>query len=389
MNLSYRYRIYPNTVQREALDNIFSFCRFLYNNALEERISYYKRFGKSLTYNSQTKELPSVKEVFCEAKSIHSQVLQSVLKQVDFGFQNFFRNLKKKSNKAGFPRFKNKDRFRSICFSQCNLISGGVKRLPNNKLKLFNIPGEIKVIWHRPFQGRCKQVRIVKSNEKYYIILVCVDIVTEHRTPTGKEIAIDLGIESFITTDKGIKFHHPKPYKTAKEKLAYLQRRRAAKQRGSNNDKKLKLRIAKQYEKITNIRKDFQHKVAKQLVDDNYKIYIEKLNIKSMLESKGFEVRKENITEASWGNFVALLEYKAEKAGALVIKVDPRNTSKTCSQCLKVKEKLALSERTYHCEACGFEMDRDQNAALNIRRVGTTLTTTNSVVIEAFGFSQK
>ena len=131
-------------------------------------------------------------------------------------------------------------------------------------------------------------------------------------------------------------------------------------------------------------KKRFQHKASKQMWNSYDKIYIEDLNIKSMMESKGFEVKKENIADASWGNFISLLEYKAEKAGVLIVKVNPANTSKTCSCCGNIKEKLALSERIYHCEACGFAMDRDQNAAINIKRAGTALP-----VREASGFSRR
>ena len=371
--LSYKYRIYPNDIQRKALDSTFGFCRFLYNCALEERISYYKKYGKSLSYNIQAKELLEIKECFSEAANVYAQTLQQTLKQLDAAFVNFFRRIKNSKDKPGFPRFKNQDRFRSILFPQCNLISGGIKRLENNKIKISKIPGEIKTIWHRPFQGRCKQVRIVKQNEKYYIILVCEDVPKEHRTPTGKTIGIDLGIENFITMDDGTQFHHPKPYKTAKEKLKYLQQRRAAKQHGSNNDKKIKIQIAKQHEKVANIRKDYQHKITKQLIKEYDTIYIEKLNIKGMLEAKSFEVKNSNITDASWGNFVAILKYKAENANSLIIEVNPRNTSLTCSHCGKIKEMLTLKDRIFKCEACSFEMDRDQNAAVNIRRAGTAL----------------
>ncbi len=373
---SYKYRIYPSTTQHEALGNIFEFCRFLYNNALEERISYYKRSGKSLTYNQQCKELPEIKTIFTEAKSIYAQTLQSTLRQLDSSYQNFFRGVNRKSNKVGFPRFKSKDRFRSICFPQCDFISGqrGVTLLSDNKIKVHNIPGEIKMIQHRPFQGRCKTVKIVKyPSGKYYIILSCADVPSERRAPTGKEVGIDLGLVSFVTTDQGATLLHPKPYKTAKEKLAYLQRKRAASQPTSQNNKKLKIRIAKQHEKIVNIRNDFQHKAAKRLVDTYDKIYIEKLNISKMLESKGFAVNKSNISDVSWGSFVAIIKYKAENAGVLVTEVNPANTSRTCSQCGNIKKELTLKDRTYHCEACGFTMDRDQNAAINIRRAGTAL----------------
>lgn len=173
--------------------------------------------------------------------------------------------------------------------------------------------------------------------------------------------------------DDGIKFHHPKPYKTAKEKLAYQQRKLAIKQKGSNNRNKQKKLIVKTYQKITNIREDFQHKLSKKLVRDCDKIIIEDLNISNMLEAKGFKVNKSNIQDASWGKFVEKLTYKAERADKLIVKVNPKNTSKMCSQCGNIKKSLALIDREYKCEVCGFTIDRDINAAKNIRMLGTSI----------------
>jgi putative transposase len=366
MNRCYKYRIYPTKIQREALDSIFYFCRFLYNCALEERISFYKRYGKSLSYASQCKQLSDIKNLFPESKNVFSQTLQQVLKQVDTAYSNFFRRVKRKAKAVGFPRFKNKDRFRSILFPQSDLNSFGIKKLENDRLKIFGI-GDVKPIWHRPFQGRCKNVRIMKQAEKYYIILCCENVPKETLVPTGKSVGIDLGLTSFITTDQNVKIKHPKPYKTAKEKLAYINRRLALKTRGSNNRKKTILQLQKQYERVSNIRNDFHHKVAKQLVKENDTIFIEKLNIQGMLEAKGFEVNKSNITDASWGNFVSILVYKAESAGRSVIERDPKNTTKTCCKCGNIKEKLTLQDREYNCSNCGNVMDRDHNAAINIR----------------------
>jgi len=377
MKRAYKYRIYPNFSQREALAKIFGFCRFLYNSALEERISFYKKFKKSLNYYDQEKSLKEIKNIFgCETENIHSQTLQQVLKQLDTSFKNFFRRIKNKKIAPGFPRFKNTDRFRGILFPQCDLNSGGAKRLPNSKLKIKGVPGEIKAVWHRPFQGRCKQVRIVKNNDKYFIILFCDDVPNiETRELTGKTVAIDLGISNFITTDDGLKIHHPKPYKTAKEKLKYLQRR-AAKQRGSNNSHRMRIRIANQFEKIVNIRNEFQHKTVNFLIKNYDVITIEKLNIKKMLENINFAVSKINISEVSWGNFINILKYKAENAGVLIKEVNPANTSQTCSQCGKLRKiKLDLKDRIFKCEFCNFEMDRDQNAALNIKKLGTSFVT--------------
>ena len=383
MQKAFKYRLYPNKEQRKALFSIFKFCRFLYNSALQERISYYKTYGKSISYNTQAAYLPEIKEELKkELKDkdkdkkydIYSQTFQQTLKQVDSAYTNFFRRVKSKSSKAGFPRFKNSDRFRSICFPQIkpDASAGGIK-LKNNNLKVFGVKGDIEVVYHRPIEGIAKQARIVKQNDQFYLVITCDNIPIKPVAKTGKIIAIDLGLISFATLDDGTLFHHPKPYKTAKEKLAYQQRKLALKQKGSNNRNKQKKLIGKTYQKITNIREDFQHNLSKKLIRDYDKIIVEDLNIKNMLEAKGFEVNKSNIQDASWGKFIEKLTYKAESADKLIVKVNPRNTSKMCSKCGKINKKLALADRTYKCEACGFTTDRDINAAKNIRTLGTSV----------------
>ena len=373
--------MYPNSQQIEILEKNLNFCSFLYNNALEESISYYKHFGKTRSYSQQCAQLPEIKELYAEeTKGLYSQTIQQVLKKRETAFKNFFRRVKTKSGKAGFPRYQSRDRSNSLIFPQAQMTKGhwgGVKLLENKKLQIFGIPGGVKVKWHRPFQGRCKQVSIKRQAGKFYLILSCDAVPLAPLASTGKSIAIDLGLTNFITTDDGkasLSFHHPKPYKTSKEKLAYAQRKLSAKQKGSNNRIKAKKQVAKVSEHIANIRKDFQHKLALKLIRENDEIILEDLNVKSMLEgaqrAPGFEVSKLNIADASWGSFVQILSDKAEKAGRKITKVNPKDTSKTCSRCLKVKESLKLSDRTFDCEACGFEMDRDQNAALNIRRLG-------------------
>jgi putative transposase len=374
VKLSYKYRLYPNRAQTEVIQQNLRFCCFLYNCALQERNDHYKRFGKGVSYAGQCQALPEIKREFAEqTQSIYSQSLQQVLKRLDVSYQNFFRRVKSKADKVGFPRYKSSDRFSSMVFPQSDLKGGGVKLLENNKLAIFGLPGEVKVKWHRPFQGRCKQVMIIKRANKFYLVLSCENVPSEHLAKTGKTIGIDLGLTSFITADDGTKFHHPKPYKTAKEKLAWLNRKLADKQRGSQNRRRAKQSLARAYEQVSNIRKDFLHKVAKQLVVENDVVVVEKLNITSMLEAKGFEINKGNIQDASWGNFVTLLSYKAERAGKIIMEVDPRNTSKRCSGCGKVKQELTLQDREYQCQSCGLTLDRDQNAAINIRRLGMSL----------------
>jgi len=379
MRRSYKYRIYLNKNQREALVNSLYFCKNLYNAALEERISFYKRYTKSKSYVDQANQLPELKRLFeKETENIHSQSLQFVLKTLDSSFKSFFRRIKS-GETPGFPRFKSIDRFKSICFPQCDLKTGGAKLLPNGRLNIRGIPGDIKINMHRPFEGRCKTIQIKKEGDLFFIILSCEGVLEKLLPKTGKTIGIDLGITSFITTDDGTKFHHPKPWKTSKEKLAYQQKKLAAKQRGSSNRAKAKSLLQRTYNKIANQRSDWQHKVANQLVKDNDVIVVENLNVKGMLEAKGFEVSKGNIADASWSNFVALLTYKAESAGRILIKVNPKNTSKTCSCCGNINKFLTLRDRVYNCDACGIAIDRDINAAINIRRLGTSLAISGEV----------
>jgi putative transposase len=374
-------------MQREALLDIFSFCKDLYNATLEQRIQFYKKYKeynksvkkserKYLSYNQQQNEIAGIEKSIPEAKNVHSQTRQDIVRRIDLAYKAFFRRIKLveqgklKPGKAGFPRFKSIKSFRSISFTQCDLIRGGVKLLPNNKLKIKGVPDSVKVIWHREYTGNCKQVQIVKHNDQYFVQLICENIPKVNRQSTGESVGIDLGINSFIMQDDGTEFHHPKPYKTSKEKLAYMQKKLANKQKGSNNRNRLSKRIAKQHQKIANVRADFQHKTANKLIKKYDKIIIEDLNIKNMLEAKGFEVKKDNILDVAWGEFISKLEYKAERAGNLIIKVDPRNTSRTCSCCGHIQH-MTLADRIFKCESCGFTINRDQNSAKIIKVLGS------------------
>ena len=372
MRLSFKYRLYPNNIQSKALNNIFYAARSLYNGALQERIAFYRKTGKSLSYNKQAAELPEITDNLTDYNKIHSQILQQTLKQLDSAYKNFFRRVKNSSDKPGFPRFKGADRFRSICFPQVKFDlsgSGGVKRLPNDKLKIFGIPGEIKIIWHRPLQGRAKTFQIIKQANCWYAVISCDAIEKKPLPKTGKTSAFDIGLTAFLTMDDGTKFHHPKPWRTAKEKLAEKQRILAAKQRGSLNRRRAKTALQAANQKVVNIRQDFQHKLANKLIAENDVIILEKLEVQKLLQ-KGHKNLHIGISDAAWSNFVAILTYKAESAGRIVIFVDPRNTSKMCSACGMIKKDLTLMDRTYRCGHCKFEMDRDQNAAINIRRLG-------------------
>ncbi len=382
MKLSYKYRLYPNKVQREALNQIFYNCRSLYNSALQERMSFFSRYGKDLSYAKQCLELKELKETCPEFANIYSQTIQQTIKQVDTAFKNFFRRVKQKSSKAGFPRFKGRDRFRSILFPQpkSDLSGGGVKRLPNNNLEVYGISGEIKVKWHRPWKGRCKQARIMRDGDQYYLILACDEVPLEPLAKNGKSVGIDLGLNTFIVGDDGLQIHHPMPLKRGKDKLLKVQRELSRKKRNSKNRLRAKQRLARAHRKVRNIRLDFLHKVALKLVQEYDLIILEDLNIKSMLEAKGFDADNNNIVDVSWYKAGQICYYKAEKAGKQIIFVPPYNTSKTCNRCGQAHLGLTLKDREFNCQACGLSIDRDLNAAINIKRLGSSLVAKATVL---------
>ena len=373
---TYKYRLYPTNIQIKRLEETFNACRFLYNCALEERKSYYNFFGKGTSYYFQTAQLLEIKELFPEYKDIYAQVLQATLKRVDSAFQGFFRRLKT-GEKAEFPRFKNKDRFHSILYPQSGFSIGKSKGLKNQKkckLKLSKI-GDIPMLLHRNIKGNIKTCQIIRSTTgKWYVCLTCDAVPNEPIAKTNKDIGIDLGVKNLLAFSNGEKIDNPKHFKKSQDKLACAQRKlskldwKTSEQRAKR--KASKLAVARQYEKVKNQRTDHYHKLSKSLCERFDRIYLEKLNIKDM---KSWRILNREIQNCAWNQLVQMLLYKAESADKEVVLVDPRNTTKECSSCGNIVVK-GLSERMHRCDACGLEMDRDHNAAINIYNRGRDLS---------------
>ena len=366
---TYKYRLYPTDSQIKRLEETFDSCRFLYNCALQERISHYKKYNKSISYLTQQNHLPLVKDFMPEFTHIHSQVLQSTLKRLDSAYKGFFRRVKL-GEKAGFPRFKNKDRFHSILYPQSGFAlskSKGKIGQKRCKLKLSKI-GNIAMRFHRNIKGRLKTCQIIRtSSEKYYVCLTCDNVPKEHIAKTGKSIGIDLGIRNLIAMSNGNKIDNPKYFKKHQDKLAFAQQRLSKLNFKNPRRKAAKLHAARLYEKTTNQRTDFYHKLSNKIVKEFDKIVLEKLDIKNMQKDNWRSLNRE-IQNCAWNQLVQMFLYKAESADKEIVLVDPRNTSKMCSDCGKLVSKK-LSERIHKCE-CGLEMDRDYNAAINIYNRG-------------------
>jgi len=228
----------------------------------------------------------------------------------------------------------------------------GFKLIKTNKrydlLHLSKI-GDIKIFVHRKIEGKIKQIIIKKSIDKWYAIIITDAII---KIKCGnKVLGIDLGINHFIVDSENNKIEHPKIYEKHQKKLKKLHQNLSRKKKGSNNRKKAKIRLAKCYEKINNCRNDFLHKISTKYIRKCKIICIENLQIKQMMQQKYYNAK--NIMDSSWGRFIQFLTYKAESAGYKIIKVNPKNTSKTCSKCGNIQD-IPLYKRIYECSNCGL-----------------------------------
>ncbi len=279
----------------------------------------------------------------------------TVVADLDRAFQAFFQRVKAKQ-KPGYPRFKGRNRFSSFGFKEY----GNGFKVDGRRLRLSGI-GRVAVRWHRPLEGTIKTVRIVRKAGKWYARFVCATVPSP-LPPTGRAVGIDVGITSLITTSDGEKVAHPAWYRVAQRRLRVLQRRVARKKKGGSNWRKAVAALAREHERIANRRADFLKKLAHRLIVRSDRIALEDLRITNMVRNQHLAT---SILDAGWGYLIEHLTSKAAEAGRVVLLVDPRNTSKTCSQCGHIFETLSLSDRWIDC-GCGLSIDRDHNAAVNI-----------------------
>lgn len=355
---SYKYRIYPNKEQRSKINNAIEICRTLYNVALDQRISIYKQDRKSISCYEQINQLSEMKETYNEFQSVYSQTAQDVLRRLDKSFKAFFGRVKK-HQKAGFPRFKSKDFYNSICYPQKGF------KIENKKVFLSKI-GLIKVKMHREIIGKIKTCSIVREDTKFFVCFSSETKDNDEQRVISSAIGIDLGLSSFATLSDGTKVDNPRYFRKTELELAKQQRRLSKKVKESKNRFKQKERVVKIHYKIKNQRKDFLHKLSRMLVNKYDLIVYEDLSIKNMLKNKRFA---KSISDASWSLFCQMLRYKAAEIGKYALPVCSRRTSQICSSCGEVVEK-SLFMRVHKCPICHLELDRDENAALNILKLG-------------------
>jgi len=364
---TYKYRLYPSASQEANLFRVLNAARNLYNMALETRKLSWQAEKRSVPLKDLYDLAKHYRETFPYAQQMFSQTAQSVIEQVDAAFQAFFRRVKA-GKKAGYPRFKSRNRFHSIEFKQ---FGSGI-RIDGKRLKVFGV-GRVAVRWHREMQGIPKMARIKHMAGQWFVCIVC-DVPDKPPLPkTGRAIGLDLGVSALITTSEGQKVEHPKFYRTSQQKLRVLQRSLARAKPGSRNRNEVLRQVQRQHQHVRNQRRDFAHKLSYTLVQHYDLIAVENLRISNMVRNKHLS---KSILDAGWGVFRELLTSKAASAGREVVLVDPACTSRCCSNCGAIFEHFDLSTRWVECgcvrpKGSPLSLDRDHNAAINIlRRAG-------------------
>jgi putative transposase len=359
MRKTYKYRLYPTDVQAQTLDTQLGEAYRLYNAALQERRDAYSRGGISLNYYDQANQLKEIRHAGDSSLANFSSA-QDVLRRVDKTFKAFFGRCKA-GKKAGYPRFKSRRRFDSYTFPSY----GDGCRLTGARLYLQGV-GHIKVKLHRPVDGAIKTVTVKRECGKWYVCF-SVEMAGAPLPDVDAATGIDVGLTAFATLADGTEVDNPRYYKKTQARLRLAQRRVARRKRGGKNRRKAVLLLQKAHRKIKNQRADFQHKVARHLVNTYGVIAVEDLNIKGL--ASGMLARPVN--DAGWSGFLSKLAYKAAEAGRRLIPVDPRGTSQTCLCGAEVRKTLA--QRCHECPDCGLSAARDHVSAQLILRLGLSL----------------
>ncbi len=358
MKRAYRFRIYPDATRRAEIDERLILAQQFYNKILERSIISYQN---KKTKASMAQFNRFVKGIIQEDKrylKLYSQTRCEIEYRILKAYQNFFRRIKEGNKKGGFPRFRSRDRYKSITYPQDN----GSFSVRKGRLRVSRI-GTMRIDLHRKIEGTIKTLAIKREGKNYYAIFTTINDIKVPEMKDANPVGIDVGLKTFAVLSDGTRIIKPNFRKNQEKHIARWQRIVAKRKRGSKRRQLAKERMNREYEVANNRTNDYLHKITDRLVNSGYTSFaVERLQIQNMTKNRRLS---KSINYASWNRFFQLLSYKAESAGMGVSEVDPRNTSKTCSNCGNIQT-MPLSKRVYLCEGCGMQEDRDINASMNI-----------------------
>ncbi len=369
---AYKYRFKPTAEQENLLRRTMGCVRLVYNKALsaktkawyenQKRISYSKT-SSLLTGWKKTEDLSFLNEVSCVP-------LQQCLRHLQKAFANFW------GKRAKYPRFKAKRNGGSAEFTKSAF------KFRDNQLWLAKCFEPLNIVWSRYLPEGCSPSTVTVKLEpsgRWFVSLLVDDHTIETLPPTSKQVGIDAGVTSLISTSDGEKISNPKHFNRLYEKLVCAQKELSRKTKGSNNRERARLKVARIHAKIKDARTDFLHKLTTKLVRENSLIAIEDLAIRNMVKNHKLA---RSISDAAWGEFFRQLEYKCDWYGKKLVKIDRFfPSSKRCNHCGFVMDKLPLSVRKWDCPSCGTKgIDRDINAGKNILAAGLAVLVCGATV---------
>ena len=370
-------RLYPSKEQRVLIDRTLGCSRFVYNHILALKKELWEDYKLSFNPN-----LKSFKEEWKFLTKVPSQALANSYMDCLTAFNNFFNSVKKKTKQeAKFPKFHKKGHKDSFRIAATKTSKGydirieDFKHIKVPKFGIIKFKNYNNIDWSKV---HIYNITIKKTpTNKYFASLCCEFPESDYIEPKFNTCGFDLGIKDFAIFDSGEVIENPKYYRNTEFRIKKTQIVLSKCKKFSKNYKKIQLKLAKLHEKIKNQRKDFQHKISRQIVNENQVIVSEDLNVKGML--KNHKLAK-SIQDASFGSFCNMIAYKANEQNRQYIKIGTFYPSSKLCHCCGFKYKgLKLEERFWTCPNCKTYLDRDENAAINILKEGLKILSRNTV----------
>ncbi|MEH1788129.1 MAG: IS200/IS605 family element RNA-guided endonuclease TnpB [Nostoc sp.] len=369
MQKAFKITLIPTHNQQVLINKTIGCARFVYNRFLALRKELYSTEKKALNYNACSRQLTLLKKEIAWLKEVDKFALQNSLKNLETAYKNFFYDLKKAKGKGvGFPKFKKKHVSKQSY--KTNLTNGNIQVIENH-LKLPKL-GWVKFYKSQEITGHVVNVTVTRTSSGKYIASILCETEIEKHPQVTQNIGLDLGIKYYLVTSDGEVVDNPKYYRTQTRKLRKAHKKLSRSVKGSSNRVKAKIKLARTYSHITNLRDDFLHKLSTRLIKENSIICIEDLRVSNMIKNDNLAL---SISDASWSKFIVMLEYKALWHDRMVQKVGTfYPSSQTCNHCGFINPLVKdLKLREWSCPNCSSYNLRDNNAALNILGEGLKL----------------
>jgi putative transposase len=367
---AYRYRFYPTPEQATVLARTFGCTRYVYNWALRLRTDVYYERHERIGYHEASTALTTLKqqEEMAWLNEVSSVPLQQALRHLDKAFRNFF------ESRAKYPAFKKKHGRQAATYASSAFRWNAEART----LTLAKIEAPLDIHWSRTFTGTPTTVTISKDTAGRYFVSFLVEEEIGPLPVINAMVGVDVGLKDVAVLSTGEKIANPLHLRRSERCLAHLQRNLARKQKGSMNREKARLKVAREYARIADQRRDGLHKLTTRLIRENQTVCVESLTVKCLIRTPKLA---KSISDVGWGELVRQLEYKAAWYGRTLVKIDRwYPSSKRCHACGHVLDLLALDTRQWTCPECGVRHDRDINAAKNILAVGLTVNACGEAV---------